>query len=107
MSDNVDNIIAVARQYKNICISIINFTDFLKHSENPFFEPITVRVTLMSGLYCYICGCNCFVGKDVPEDHIKVSNEDVENNKDIKWSIPIPIKYMEDFDRYIKLKAFW
>jgi hypothetical protein len=102
-------ILLIARTHKNMCIGVETFTKFLTDDTFGYFdfEPIT-REKLLTGYYGSIYGCKVWVSKHVSADHICISNLEIEDSRDInKWSISIPIDQTNQYQRIMKLKAFW
>ena len=115
-----DNLLLAIDKYKNVCISIGLFTEFLRNE--PWFgllEPVTDKEVLMSGLYGRVGNTKIWVSKIANNPELKapaadepycirVSNcENVttrKNNKAEGWS---PLLKLENFDRLNKLRAFW
>ena len=107
-----NNFKLMCSKYKNICISIDLFCDFLK--QTPFtklLDPILDRGILQTGLYANIIGTDIWVSKlNASTDgkhYIRVSNaqrEDIDSRSTDGWS---PLLELEDLDRLLNLKAFW
>ena len=91
-------------------LSIENYCDLLSVANDPRygFEPVTERRILMSGLYANIWSSCVWVTKLVFPNYIQVSNQDIVNYTDNKWSPPLPIMTLPDqIERLFNLKAFW
>lgn len=106
------NLISLTAKYKHICINIIEFTDILKsYGSATFadFEPITMREVLKTGLYGSLYGTNIWISKMNPPGCVRVSNENVIMAEEKKWSLPVPLSLAnaENWDRIMKMKAFW
>lgn len=104
-----DNFRSLIASYSNICISISTFTNLLRPPWASIFDPITSRQILMGGRYGSVSGCNIWVCVTMSDDSIKVSNQDITDVKEGKWSdsIPLELASTDHLERILKLKAFW
>lgn len=124
-----ENLILALNSYKNVCISIGLFTEFLTLDADDFLnaaiDPISEKDTLMTGLYAIFNNKNCSISNiyvsrlayntnvnepAIDKDyHIRVSNNDIvtadfKNINAEGWSQLIKL---EDFDRINNLRSFW
>lgn len=93
---------------KDICICIDDFYLLRNNWESFGFESNTRRFDLKRGLYGEVETNNIkiWVSKSVPQGYIRIYPKDKEpqTSSDSEWSIDIKIS---DFEKVIKLKAFW
>lgn len=107
-----DNLKLAVSKYKNVCVSISLFTEFLTPTAlTTDFNPVTERDILAAGLYGKLLGSNIWVSRinDSTDGkfYIRVSNtpQDQVNSRSTEgWS---PLFDLEMFDRITDLKAFW
>lgn len=100
-------VVLKSNQANDICMCYDDYFQFLKLKfADKYLEPITKRYDLKRGLYGNINNINIWVSKNIASNYIKVYPKDKvpENNNDLEWSPDIKTS---DFEKIIKLKAFW
>lgn len=109
-----ENLLLAIQKYKNICISIELYSEFLSNSYlNDKLIPSSDHETFRLGLYGKIDETRIYVSRlckldDKTDFYIRISDLDeisIRNNIEAKgWSLLLKL---EDFDRLNDLKAFW
>lgn len=110
MIKEISNILLLCDSYKNICLNVDDFINYLINSElREMCDPITDRELIKSGLYCILDKTNIWSSKIVDKKHVRVSNQKIFHaTKDAeKWSCQCPLSLSDNFERVVKLKVFW
>jgi hypothetical protein len=103
----INNILHCASEYKNMCISIDIFIEFLKPPLSKYFTQNKLNESLRSGFYGKLLNCKVWV-KKIEDKCIKISDEnDIDYYENATWTPPIPIQYANQIDKMLELKSFW
>jgi len=104
------NLIGLIHNSKSVCISIIEFTEFLKDKNlQQLLDPTTDIKILRSGLYGMVGTTKIFVSKIVQPGHIQVSElEEPDPKSKVGWSIQFDLNSTKkELNRLMDLIAFW
>lgn len=101
-------IIINSGETNDICFSIVDYYALRKNWDSFGFDCNTKRYDLKRGLFgeIEINNIKIWVNKNIPQGYVKIypKNKSPQTNTDSEWSIDIKIS---DFEKMIKLKAFW
>jgi len=103
------NILMIVNTYKNMCISMDTYCEFIKETRwADRIDPTTQLNLLKQGYFANIGACSIWVSKIIAPNHIRVSNQEISIAKDeTKWSPECAIADFDMLTRLHKLKAFW
>lgn len=103
-----ENIIYLLRNHKNIRIHINEFCDFMnEYMGRHDIYPIADKNIMMQGFYATVYGCNIWVSKYITAGCANISNQNITNSRENKWSPNLPLNDIKVISKILKLKAFW
>ncbi|SRR5260370_36901668 len=106
------NLLLLSVIYKNICINIEDFCDFLDPFWDDKFNSVSgtsYKNMVKTGLYGHISSANIWISKIVSPGDVRVSNEDISSatKDESKWSPSVVLKDADKIKKVFNLKAFW
>jgi hypothetical protein len=94
--------IALKDEVTKITICISDFTSLMTCGEYNLWDPCTQLDLLKLGLYGHAFGKEIYVAKGIKEGEVKLFTK-----SDNDWTIPIRFDYVNEYEKFISLKAFW
>lgn len=95
---------------RNICISVMDFLRYFLN-DNSIYKMCDLSTTVFdknSWYCCSIAGIRIYNADHIEDDYVKFSDHNLPSGRNAShWSDPIPLKYVDQWDRVLKLKTFW